>query len=123
MSTDHELLELAAKAVGLYWQGDETSRYGHFMGLSIREDDNPSGYCWNPLTDDGDALRLAVALDMQVEYLDFTGNARARTRPRHTDQDWCVEYCMSNDMTKKDPCAATRLAITRAAAEVGRAAM
>ena len=112
MSTDRELLELAAKAARL--------KFDILAGKPIRREPDGQPVYWNPLTDDGDALRLAVALGMRVEYLDFTGNARARTRPRHTDQDWCVEYCMSNDMTKKDPCAATRRAIVRAAAEIGK---
>ena len=45
--TDRELLEKAAKAAGLYSQGHEISRFGDFMGLSILEDNAPSGYCWN----------------------------------------------------------------------------
>lgn len=97
--TDRELLEKAARAAGLYSQGDETSRYGHFMGLSIRGDDNPSGYCWNPLTDDGDALRLAVKLRM-TPHIDSNS----------TECSDCFE------VHSGDPYAATRRAIVRAAA-------
>lgn len=46
MSADGELLEMAAKAAGM---GDEP--------FSPK-----NGYSWNPLADDGDALRLELAL-------------------------------------------------------------
>lgn len=48
--TDRELLELAAKAAGIpiVWM-ETTGR-------------------WNPLEDDGDALRLAVKLNMDICY-------------------------------------------------------
>lgn len=53
---DRELLEMAAKAIGL------KLRYNYLGG---RDANQP----WNPLEDDGDALRLAHALGMQL-YLD-----------------------------------------------------
>lgn len=61
MQTDRELLELAAKAAGIdgvYMQrltGDGLAVRGCLVQL------------WNPLTDDGDALRLAVKLRITVE--------------------------------------------------------
>lgn len=51
MSSDRELLELAAKAAG------------HEVRLVLANGDLDIGLqhaAWNPLTDDGDALRLAV---------------------------------------------------------------
>ena len=84
--TDRELLELAAKAAGL----------SHPDGWDwIR---NPLGYSWNPLEDDGDALRLAVRVGIDV--------SKAQ-----------IEFW---DKHSTDPLAATRRAITRAAAEIGR---
>ncbi|MBD9476454.1 hypothetical protein IB268_26320 [Achromobacter sp. ACM01] len=62
MQSDRELLELAAKAAGIdgeYRQlltGDGISR----RGVSERP--------WNPLTDDGDALRLACELRIHVGF-------------------------------------------------------
>ena len=55
MKTDRELLEAAAKVSGL--NVFSVTGEGGLVGESIME-------CglWNPLTDDGDALRLAVAL-------------------------------------------------------------
>ena len=51
MMGDRELLERAAKAVGL------TLQYNY---LGDRDANQP----WNPLADDGDALRLAVKLNL-----------------------------------------------------------
>ena len=50
--TDHELLEMAAKAAGIA-DGDV------FYDMDNDKE-------WNPLTDDGDALRLAVKLYIGV---------------------------------------------------------
>lgn len=60
MKTDRELLELAAKAAGYEVQP-------HPNRKSIpRLQFVSQGKNWNPLTDDGDALRLAHALGMQL---------------------------------------------------------
>jgi hypothetical protein len=104
--TDRELLELAAKAAGIrinYWVYDN-------------DDDSPSvlesGGIWNPLTDDGDALRLAVKLGLTIEQ-------------RIKGQECFVEDCLyveaghaRYDEGGKE--AATRRAIVLAAAEIGR---
>jgi len=64
MSNDRELLELAAKAAGLKIDKSETSGRGRGnTGFNCMGDvvlDWHNGTRWNPLTDDGDALRLAV---------------------------------------------------------------
>jgi hypothetical protein len=99
--TDRELLELAAKAAG------EWSRLEPLEHLLDR---------WNPLTDDGDALRLAVTLRINIEHAETLG------REPHGVNCWPVGqgHCawMENDLT--DYNAATRRAIVRAAAEIGR---
>lgn len=56
---DRELLELAAKAAGYKPWGADCEGYPIFVIEGC-----PIG--WNPLTDDGDALRLAHALGMQL---------------------------------------------------------
>ena len=91
--TDREMLELAAKAAGidpkwdgLYWQ-------------------------WNPLTDDGDALRLAVKLRLGIN---LTYEDVAIVGQEHTQAQFCLEQ------NGDDPYAATRRAIVRAAAELGK---
>jgi hypothetical protein len=80
---DRELLELAAYASG-EWPSPEP--FEHVMDR------------WNPLTDDGDALRLAVKLNLHRAIAE-------------------AHRLVSNDV---DFYAATRRAIVLAAAEIGR---
>ena len=94
MMDDRELLEMAAKAAF----GDKS-----FIG----------DMTWNPLTDDGDALRLQVALHFTVRcYMGTT----------------CVQSTVPGgpsvyieETNHADPYAATRRCIVRAAAELARA--
>ena len=101
---DEELLELAAKATGSDFSNKlipevQGKRKGPFILKGSR------WVQWNPLTDDGDALRLAVKLKMTLGV----GVARG-------DAGEATEF----DLCHRDPCAATRRAIVRAAAEIGR---
>ena len=64
--TDRELLEAAAKAAGIVGNYVEDHDGGYYYqgepnGLLIVHSDGQT-QVWNPLTDDGDALRLAVTL-------------------------------------------------------------
>tara|TARA_R110000868_G_scaffold126368_1_gene333385 strand:- start:1062 stop:1394 length:333 start_codon:yes stop_codon:yes gene_type:complete len=106
--TDCELLELAAKAAGIKLSPLET-RWDDDVGEMVS---------WNPLEDDGDALRLAVKLRLRV----FTPT---------TDTDVAIASCgdvrttghvheYSEDEYSTDNLAATRRAIVRAAAEIGK---
>ena len=61
--TDRELLELAAKAVG-YSLGPEWDTYK--SGIWVNGTGDGDGFLFSPLTDDGDALRLATDLRMTV---------------------------------------------------------
>lgn len=104
--TDKELLELAAKAAGIkidkngpWVEGRDAWSY------ATRED-------WNPIEDDGDALRLSVQLQIIVGRYDNYVNAA----PLHDGAKEIVIWSHN----EKDPYAATRRAITRAAAEIGR---
>ncbi len=89
--TDKELLELAAKAAEI--------------------DRTPNGFDkpWNPLTDDGDALRLAVKCCIQI------GIDKQNANAMFSLDSIFWENCGD------DPYAATRRAIVRAAAEIGKA--
>lgn len=109
--TDRELLELSAKAAGLQLCG--------YSWIGENEDDDEcevleSAFVkthpeqelatkWNPLTDDGDALRLAVRLHMQVSVT--TESCRAETLP-----------CLVVRVNDSDENLATRRAIVMAAA-------
>ena len=97
--TDRESLELAAKAAGYDVRSDGEG------GLTITV---KRGLCrgWNPLTNDGDALRLAVKLKMQVSITNES--CRAETLP-----------ALGIRINNKDELAATRRAIVMAAANAG----
>jgi hypothetical protein len=107
--TDKKLLELAAKAAGYVSHG-----YGELCGgspsLYLQEADFTG--IWSPLTDDGDALRLAVKLKLKVEGWFNGGLECARAD---------CKAALVSEPHNDDPYAATRRAITRAAAEIGKA--
>ena len=104
--TDRELIEAAAKAGGMPpWTWDEESGCINCQHRS----DLTNMHFWNPLTDDGDALRLAVKLDLGVEVMLSLGETRAGDG----DQEPVAER------HNGEPCAATRRAIVRAAAAIG----
>lgn len=66
MSTDRELLELAAKAMGLALSWHDWGDFG-MQPMAAKIGEVCAGpTTWNPLVDDGDALRLAVKLDLSV---------------------------------------------------------
>lgn len=105
---DRELLELAAKAAGycvdtafddgpLIYGGDDGTRE------------------WNPLEDDGDAMRLAVKLSLHVEIDYDETPAEVRVYG-----PWLNDNLAGIYEDGQDPYAATRRAIVRAAAEIGK---
>ncbi|AXT46367.1 hypothetical protein [Chromobacterium rhizoryzae] len=67
---DRELLELAAKAAGVKIDKSPCNGGGiGNTGFDLAGNaviDRHNGTVWNPLTDDGDALRLAVKLGISV---------------------------------------------------------
>jgi len=110
--TDRELLELAAKAAGIeLWPGDAWRMITpRFSGLLLKD----GATIWNPLTDDGDALRLAVKVGRMPELIrDGSGVFCGYETKRN---------CHSPIIEKfgDDRMAAIRRAIVRAAAEVYR---
>jgi hypothetical protein len=95
---DRELLELAAKAEGCPTWEDASNCFAL------------NGFYWDPLQSDGDALRLAVKLRMVVEQ-------------KEGAEAWIFNGRKSSGIVPfdDDPYAATRRAIVRAAAEIGKA--
>ena len=92
--TDQELLESAARVAGyvLLTNGQAYSQ-------------DTGNFDWNPLTNDGDALRLAVHMFRDIHFWYFDNSVSVGNERR--------VVCDS------DPCAATRRAIVAAAALVG----
>lgn len=107
---DRELLDMAAKAAGYDvvcghgWQSEHMfRRYARPDGLWTYER-------FDPIDDDGDAFRLSVVLKLRIDhtYLNemkvMVGNGEC----------WAIEKYNG------EPLPATRLAIVRTAAEIGR---
>ena len=99
--TDRELLEFAAKAASNTLP----------IGTPNYFDETENDVMWNPLEDDGDALQLVVKLGFTIQV----------------DDEECRTYvvgstgrCIGTEPHGDDPYAATRGAIVRAAAEIGR---
>lgn len=117
MSADRELLELAAKAAGIAFVPEHSMPHptsGAWWGLWIKYDREPSEYdrrYWNPVTDDGDALRLAVHLEIGA----MVSANFVYVKKYYSD---LPIFRLPID---GDKYAATRRAIVRAAAEIGRA--
>ena len=115
MSDDKELLELAAKAIGVQLVWGEKLKVGpdvvdctDMPYVKSNQPDVGDEY-WNPLDDDGDALRLAVKLELTVS----------------TWGDDIGIWMGDGDISLLEPIVtdrltATRRAIVRAAAAIGR---
>ena len=115
---DRELLELAAKAAGYKLERFISAVYPYPTVYTV------NGKPWNPLTDDGAALRLAVKLHISVEHpdpADIGGGyvkasiCKTRYRSLYLKKAW-----FNVEFSEGGPYAATRRAIVRAAAEIGR---
>lgn len=110
--TDRELLELAAKAAGitLHVVGNG---YGGVTFYTY-----PDMLFWNPLTDDGDALRLAVSLRIDVAHDDICNKRFVYVRSFVSGRDPVgLSEIFDHERMRSE---ATRRAIVRAAAEIGK---
>lgn len=119
--TDQELLELAANAAGM---GDlESDISGFYRVIGEHEDGQKCMVEWNPITDDGDALRLAVTLGLRITpypiYAEPKTAVIVRKEILTEDCDDEPKYVEVLQQYKSDPCAATCRAIVRAAAMIG----
>jgi hypothetical protein len=106
MKTDRELLELAARAAGIVGVWHERGQCIHVTDCAGMSD-----MWWRPLTDDGDALRLAVELRLNFTTGDL---ACAASWPPH--KAWVNEVVEAHQDNRAS---ATRRAIVRAAAAIG----
>ena len=104
--TDIQLMELAAHAAGYV----VVSRDAAMPALLLA-----GMTAWEPLTDDGDALRLAVALKIDFEH------GHTFVRAIWYDEALSSTHICELPADADDALAQTRRAIVRAAAEIGRA--
>lgn len=123
--TDREMLELAAKAAGLLlcgysWIGEnEDDEECEILEAAFVKHHQKQELAskWNPLTDDGDALRLAVKLGMGIsfgQYAPLDVYSVYISKVEHGD-DLAVGC-----ITDGDEFGVVRRAITRAAAQIGK---
>lgn len=111
---DRELLELAARAAELNAEWDE---YCKTMWLDHETDSVIVK--WNPLQDDGDALRLAVKLRLCIDHNHSADQQRWVAADRNGCEGcYAPVSCVEDEFEEADRPAATRRAITRAAAEI-----
>lgn len=117
---DRELLEKAAKA---YWGREiddvcsvEWSELDNCIAYAHCDNQDHNGndvsLLWNPLADDGDALRLAVKLNIEFACFDDQQSVNAGV--------WSLDGKSWDCMTQYngDKLAATRRAIVRSAAAI-----
>lgn len=105
---DRELLELAAKASDL-----KVIQYSEGYGLGVEGD----GVWWNPLGNDGQALRLAIDCSIQIT----PGILKVRAQYDGYEavyEDYDGDESGRN--TASGAMSSVRRAIVRAAAEIGR---
>lgn len=106
--TDRELLESAAKAAGL-------TLYEHVPGLIVTgspETKDVDYERWNPLDDDGDAMRLAVKLNIGIAFC-FHRQTVTAGRWHALHEHRIVPFGHDKE-------AATRLAVVHSAAAIGK---
>lgn len=141
-----ELLTLAAKAAGIFltpttladvfpkWEWDDSfaprhSENGGLSGTVVVYNDSgeASGTTreeWNPRDNSGDSFELAVKLGISITPYPIYNTERhsviaKQRRPSDTLRERNPTEFI--ELYGDDPCAAARLAILRAAAEIGRA--
>ena len=112
--TDREMVELAAKAAGIRarWIGNIFTRDDYAVA-------DPRSW-WRPLADDGDALRLAVKLGLNI---DVYRQEPLRETPCVEVRGYVYRRSLAIEQAEHDGASlesATRRAVVRAAAEIGK---
>lgn len=110
--TGRELLELAAKAAGLNFSWNDRLECGE-----VWQDGDRIKRFWQPHRDDGDALRLLVALKLSVTQIpaeDGDGPCVFLSDEKSRDLAW------EEVEEESERLSAVCRAIVRAAAEIGR---
>lgn len=116
--SDRELLEWAAKAAGyeVTWKTGRC-KGGEFCGAFIAEKVD----AWNPLTDDGDALRLAVKCRIEIDHSHAQDQHRYVCASRRgCEMMYAPVSAVEEIEDDGQTIAATRRAIVRAAASIGQ---
>lgn len=114
MNNEREMLEMAAKAAGYEIRNvrqHETNKRG--LMAFVFDPATKQFFWWAPREDDGDALRLACKLRMALDF------STAKNGPDTAFSEE-LEDVIAVPITKWMDTESMRLAIVRAAAEIGR---
>lgn len=109
--TDQQLLELAAKAVGV---GPVLCYESARNCLRIRVGPRSNYRLWNPLDDDATALGLARSLGICIQFIPECDTVQVYQERSTTGEPFNVHVAGLGDIE-------TRRVITQAAAEIGKA--
>ena len=110
--TDCELLKLAAKAAGY-----EVIQYSDYLGCQIIDYEDGDTAWFDPINDDGDAFGLAIKLYIGTEFFRYATQANFIDTKGGSHR---VNVGISEGTCNGSRAAASRRAIVRAAAEIGR---
>lgn len=111
--SDTQLLELAAKACGMPRPVDDNGLWSAWVG-SLE-----SGHWWNPLDDDGDALRISSKLSLDIVFDCYPQRAMDETRKAFRVRVWAVGWVKEEFDDEASKIAAIRRVVVRAAASIG----
>jgi len=112
--SDRELLEAAAKAAGIVVGWDRELNKMFFDAPS--KEFGRCGITFDPLTDDGDALRLAVACNLSIRFDACSNGVEVNVGGEWDDAPPGAQEVYE----RRDGANAARRAIVRAAAEIGK---
>jgi len=119
--TDQEMLALAAKAAGAEHNGYRFGENGRepLYGVFVYDpaEDCEVAKSWNSRNNNEDAFSLAARLTMEIDHNHPADQTLWVSVRAHPMRDYCVEE-FDDEGLREDR---MRLAITRAAAEIGRA--
>lgn len=120
--SDKELLELAAKAVWLHVKANRVDEDDKFTHLVVGQKFTREKIDWNPLTDDCDAIRLVASLNLCVCFTLGEANPPCGTAMvGYSPWENKVPIAAERYSEPSEKLAATRRAIVRAAAKIGKA--
>jgi len=118
--TNRELIELAALAAGI--EGEWQTCMGEVFLIPVEDELFHAGIAWNPLTNKHQAFELMVKLQASVSYWSnlTSGERVVCVSIQCPGWDEPIDQHSEEEELGDDPEAATCLAITRCAAEVGK---
>lgn len=109
--SDFKLLAMAVKAAGLHVKGHRVDADDNFTHLIVGSKGTREKTDWNPLTNDGDALRLAARLNFRIDIQGGTVRIVDGLDNEH--------YLSGVATNQEDQMKVVRRAIVKAAATIG----